>query len=67
MNVSEIPDETEDKLTTKVCELVAAHGATMDKSKIQAIHRMPGIAGHQKPILVKLLNNTEKRKIMKLR
>ena len=54
MNVPEVPDETEEKLTTKICELVESHGVTVDTSKIQAIHRIPGKAGHQKPILVKL-------------
>ena len=67
MNVAEIPEESEEKLTTKIYELVESHGATVDKSKILAIHRIPGKAGHQKPILVKLTNNSEKSKIMRLR
>lgn len=67
MNVPEVPDENEEKLTTTICELVGSHGVTVDESKILAIHRIPGKAGHQKPILVKLTNNNEKSKIMRLR
>ena len=42
-------------------------GVTLEKSKIVALHSIPGKTSHERPVLVKLLNNTEKAKLMRKR
>ena len=56
--------ETESDLISEVGLLMKKENIDIDPSKIVAIHRIPGKAGHEKPILIKLSNNNEKTKIM---
>ena len=65
MDVNQSPNETIEELTTKVCHLASKQGLTVEPSKIMAIHRIPGRVNCTKPVLVKLINNHEKTKIMK--
>ena len=59
------PDgETESELISDLSLLMKKENIDIDPSKIVAIHRIPGKAGHEKPILIKLSNNNEKTKIM---
>ena len=58
------PNETEADLISEVSSLFDKEGITVDPSKIVAIHRIPGKTGHAKPILIKLMNNNEKSKVM---
>ena len=61
-------DETEEELTEKVNNILRAKtGVTINVNKIMAIHRIPGKSGMPKPVLIKLMNNNEKTKIMKKR
>ena len=68
MGVEEEADETEDKLIKTVNNILGAKaGVTINENKIVAIHRIPGKIGMPKPVLIKLMNNNEKTKIMKKR
>ena len=68
MGVVEDDDETEDKLIEKINNILNAKaGVTLNENKIVAIHRIPGRAGMPKPVLIKLMNNNGKTKIMKKR
>lgn len=67
MDVPQSSNESIEELTTKVCHLVSEHGLTLQPSNIMAIHRIPGKVNCTKPVLVKLMNNNEKTKIMRKR
>ena len=68
MGVREEDEETEEMLIEKInCILDSKTGITIDPYKIVAIHRIPGKSGMPKPVLVKLMNNNEKTKVMKKR
>ena len=64
MDIPVLPSESEETLTSRICELVKEKDITLDPSKILAIHRIPGKPGHVQPVLVKLQNHSEKTKIM---
>ena len=68
MGVVELEDETEESLTDKVMEILATKAKVkVTESKIMALHRIPGKSGMPKPVLLKLMNNSEKTKIMRRR
>ena len=68
MGVVEEDDETEERLTEKINNILDAKtGVSINENKIVAIHRIPGKSGMPKPVLIKLMNNNEKTKIMKKR
>lgn len=68
MGIEEEADETEERLIGKVNGILDTKtGITLNENKIMAIHRIPGKSGMPKPILVKLMNNNEKTKLMKKR
>ena len=68
MGVEEDVDEPEHKLIEKINNILTSKaGVTLDVNKIVAIHRIPGKTGMPKPVLIKLMNNNEKTKIMKKR
>lgn len=68
MGVEEEGDETEERLIKKLNHILEAKTRIkLDEGKIIAIHRIPGKSGMPKPILVKLMNNNEKTKIMRKR
>ena len=56
--------ETEDDLIAEVSSLMKKENIDINPSKIMAIHRIPGKVGHENPILIKFMNNTEKTKVM---
>lgn len=61
-------DETEKFLTDKVLGIPATKAkVTVDPYRIMALHRIPGKSGMPKPVLMKLMNNSEKTKIMRRR
>ena len=62
--VKKTDGESEEDLITEVSSILKLENIDLDKSKIVAIHRIPGKVGHERPILIKLLNNNEKTKIM---
>ena len=65
--MKEQKEETEESLTKSICDILAKKDVHLDRSKVMAIHRFPGKEGYAKPVLVKLLNNNEKAKIMRKR
>ena len=67
MNLEEKGDETDEKLMREVCELFQTKQVDISPEKVLAVHRIPGKAGQPKPVLVKLINNSEKTKIMRKR
>ena len=68
MGIAELPDETEKSLTDKVLEILDTKAKVkVDPYKIMALHRIPGKSGMPKPVLIKLMNNSEKTKIMRRR
>lgn len=68
MGVVEKENETELTLTREVIEILESKAqVTIEESKIMALHRIPGKIGMNKPVLIKLINNSEKTKIMKKR
>ena len=68
MGVVEDDDETEEKLIEKINKILRAKAdVSINENKIVAIHRIPGKSGMPKPVLIKLMNNNEKTKIMKKR
>lgn len=67
MNITEQPNETEEKLKASFCDKLKDKDLSFDPNKILAIHRIPGKTGQPKPVLVKLTNNNEKIKIMQKR
>ena len=61
-------EETEESLMRKISYILESKtGISLDDSRIQAIHRIPGKSGMPKPVLIKLKNNSEKTKIMRKR
>lgn len=64
MDVAEKANETEQDLINTVTNMCKKKDITINPQKIMAIHRIPGKDGHTKPILVKFLNNTEKKNVM---
>ena len=62
--VSKPEGETEDDLIFEVSSLLKKENIDIDRSKIVAIHRIPGKTGHVKPVLIKFSNNNEKTKVM---
>ena len=68
MGITESPDETEESLTDKVLHILSTKAkVNVNPYKIMALHRIPGKAGMTKPVLLKLMNNSEKTKIMRKR
>lgn len=67
MDVKLSDHESIEDLTIKVCDLVSTKGLTLDPANIVAIHRIPGKENCTKPVLIKLINNHEKTKIMRKR
>ena len=68
MGVTETEDETVEMLTDKICNtLYEKAGLNVDPRCIVAIHHIPGKVGYPKPVLMKMLNNHEKTKIMRKR
>ena len=67
LNIKENQSETEEGLKSVVCTMLQGKGVDLDSSKILAIHRIPGKQGHPRPVLMKVMNNNEKTKIMKKR
>ena len=61
-------NETVEMLEDKICGILHTKaGLMIDPRKIDAIHRIPGKAGMDKPVLLKMRNNHEKTKIMRQR
>ena len=68
LNIKEEEDETETSLMTDVRKLFNENCAVdLNPREIQAIHRIPGKPGAEKPVLLKLFNNNSKTKLMKTR
>ena len=68
MGVVEDDDENEEKLTKKILQILGSKaGVKLEASKIMALHRIPGKIGMPKPVLIKLVNNNEKTRIMRKR
>lgn len=67
MDITEDTNESEDLLTTKFIDICRPKGVTFDKNRIMAIHRLPGLPGKTRPVIVKLMNNNDKAKIMRKR
>lgn len=66
-DIKESPNETEESLTKQVCDMLLEHQVKVNPDHIVAIHRIPGLKGKPKPVLIKLKNNTVKSTIMKTR
>ena len=64
MPVSKPEGETEEDLISEVSSLFQKQNIDIDRTKIMAIHRIPGKTGHIKPVLIKFTNNNEKTKVM---
>ena len=64
MPVSKPEGETEEDLISEVSSLFKKQSIDIDRTKIMAIHRIPGKTGHVKPVLIKFTNNNEKTKVM---
>ena len=63
--VKEVPGED---VKTKTQSLIKENtGVDLEDDDILAIHRIPGRRGYQRPILIKMKNNTTKTKLMKHR
>ena len=68
MGVVEEENETEEMLTLKVQHILRTRAdVILPDNKIMALHRIPGRTGMPKPVLIKLMNNNEKTKVMKKR
>lgn len=67
MDIPEEGNESEEKLTEKVCNILRSQNAEVDKQEIMAIHRIPTSKGAIRPILVKLKNNNIKSRVMRKR
>lgn len=67
MDIPEDTNESEDLLITKFTDICRPKGVTFDKNRIMAIHRLPGLPGKTRPVIVKLMNNNDKAKIMRKR
>ena len=66
-NVPEEKDEDQETLATKVSNILGKHGVTLDQHEIVAMHRIPAKSATIKPVLIKLLNNNVKTRVMKKR
>lgn len=68
MGVEEQESETEESLTERVTNILAAVAKVkVEETKLMALHRIPGKSGMPKPVLLKLMNNSVKTSIMKKR
>ena len=68
MGIEEQEGETEESLKEQVTSIFAAVAKVkVEDSMIMALHRIPGKSGMPKPVLIKLMNNSQKTKIMKKR
>ena len=68
IGVVEEGDATEERLIEKIHNILNAKTSfTINENKIVAIHLIPGKTGMPKPVLMKLMINNEKTKIMKKR
>ena len=53
IGVGETQEESEEILTTKICEILQSQEVTLSPSKIQTIHRIPGKPNLPRPVLNK--------------
>lgn len=65
MEVPEEDGESIDKLTDKVCRNFAERAIHLQKEEIMAIHRIPTKRAGRRPVLIKLMNNAIKTKLMR--